>query len=324
VTAHALDERPLVDASFFYRLIGSPQQVLMTATGNPNEYACTVGSLAEGEYEYYLTMRDSYNQTTTTDTRTFRVASAGPLELAFDDGTAEIGHWAADPDFQWAVKFSPAGGAFGLCGARIGVSMTRPTTMHTPIEVSVISADGENDLPGTVLATRTVGSVGNVIGGGTPGTDYWADVRFYEGVGSPVPVTGDFYIAVSNPTQNGIEAFLHDTSSTTAGQSFVFDGCTSQWRSETATDSVTKRGNRMIRALGFSLEAPVATAIRSGSDIVLRWNGTGAPSYRVYSAPTANGPFETLEGATSDTSFTDVGALNESALKFYVVKTVLE
>jgi len=324
VTAVAMDERPGIDARFHYRLIGSWQQILMTATGNPNEYACPVPPLAEGEYEYYLTMRDSYDQTTTSETRTFRVAYSGPMELGYDDGTAEAAHWAADSDFQWAVKFSPDGGGFALCGARIGVSMTKPTTMHTPIEVSVLSADGQDGLPGTALATRTVGSVGNVIGGGTPGTVYWADVRFYYGVDSPLPVTGDFYIAVSNPTPSGIEAFLHDTSSTAAGRSFVFDGCTSQWRSETATDSVTKRGNRMIRALGFSLEPPALTATRSGSDIVLRWNDTGASLYRVYSAPTASGPFETLEGSTSATTFTDVGAVNESAVKFYVVKSVLE
>lgn len=324
VTAVAIDERPGIDARFHYRLIGSWQQLLMTATGNPNEYACSVPPLANGEYEYYLTMRDSYDQTTTTETRTFRVAYAGPAALAYDDGTAEAAHWAADSSFQWAVKFSPAGGGFALCGARIGVSMTRPTTMHTPIEVSVLGADGAGGLPGTVLATRTVGSVGNVIGGGTPGTVYWADVRFYDGVESPLPVVGDFYIAVSNPTPSGIEAFLHDTSSTAAGRSFVFDGCTSQWRSETATDSVTKRGNRMIRSLGFSLEPPAMTAARSGGDIILRWNDTGAPLYRVYSAPSANGPFDTLEGSTSATTFTDIGALNESAMRFYVVKAVLE
>ncbi|MFZ5434216.1 MAG: Omp28-related outer membrane protein [Calditrichota bacterium] len=323
VTALVFDERSGVSVRFHYRPSGGIfSELPMTTTGNPNEYACTVGPLAEGEYDYYVSASDTYNQTTATATRTFRTAAACALELAYDDGVAEAAHWASDTTFQWAVLFNP-GGEFALCGARIGVSMFRPSSIHTPIVVKVYDAYGVNGTPGSLITSKTVGSVGNVIGGGVPGTAYWADVRFAP-ESNPLVIPGDFYIAVSNPTMNWIEAFLHDTSGTPTGHSFVYDGCIQQWRSETATDSVTKRGNRMIRALGFSLEPPRLTAIRSSGDIVLRWNDTGAPVYNIFSTTNLNLPFDTPEGTTSDTVFTDSGAFSASSLKFYIVKGATE
>ncbi|MBU0509942.1 hypothetical protein KKH27_14055, partial [bacterium] len=325
VTTRVIDERPNADVQFHCRPVGGSYSLIpMPASGYPGEYAATAGPLTANEYEYYLTVRDSYDQTVSTAVCTFRAASACATELAYDDGTAEASHWAADTDFRWAVKFSPAGGAFALCGARIGVSISRPTTLHTPLQVQVLVADGAGGMPGSLIFAKSVGSVGNVIGGGSPDSTYWADVRFRDGLNMPLAISGDFYIAVSNPILNGIEAFLHDTSGTLANRSFVYDGCTGQWRSESVTDSVTKRGNRLIRASGFSLVPPQVTAYRVGNDVVLRWNSTGAPLYRVYSSTSASGPFETIEGTTSGTVFTDEGAVDEGLKKMYIVKSVME
>lgn len=76
----------------------------------------------------------------------------------------------------------------------------------------------------------------------------------------------------------------------------------------------------MIRLLGASIPAPTELVILpSGNDVILYWAGSGAPYYRVYSATTTGGPFTVLEGSTTSTSFTDVGAFSGNDIKFYVV-----
>jgi len=60
------------------------------------------------------------------------------------------------------------------------------------------------------------------------------------------------------------------------------------------------------------------TAYCVGSDIRLRWDGTGAAYFRIYGAASADGPFDTLEGTVTTNVFLDVGAAVEP-LKFYVV-----
>jgi len=42
----------------------------------------------------------------------------------------------------------------------------------------------------------------------------------------------------------------------------------------------------------------------NGSDLVLSWSSTGAPSYKIYSDTDPFGSFTTLEGTVSGTSFT--------------------
>jgi hypothetical protein len=76
----------------------------------------------------------------------------------------------------------------------------------------------------------------------------------------------------------------------------------------------------------FAVGLPVprnVTAYRIGNDISLRWQGTVLPYYHIYSSPSPDGPFTTLEGSTSATTFLDFGAAAES-LKFYIVKSSTE
>ncbi len=86
----------------------------------------------------------------------------------------------------------------------------------------------------------------------------------------------------------------------------------------------------MIRVNGYPLTAPTAlVAYRTdgGGQIhaTLRWISTGAPHYRVYSATTPSGPFNTLEGTATGgdvgaaISFTDTNAVNEAIKRFYIV-----
>jgi len=68
---------------------------------------------------------------------------------------------------------------------------------------------------------------------------------------------------------------------------------------------------------------PRVTAYRSGNDIRLGWQSTGAPHYRIYSADSLNGPFTTLEGTTTGTVFMDAGAAAQP-VKFYIVRASTE
>ena len=65
------------------------------------------------------------------------------------------------------------------------------------------------------------------------------------------------------------------------------------------------------------------TAYRIGNDIRLRWRSTGAPYYRIYSAASVDGPFDTLEGTTASTTFLDLDTANEP-IKFYIVRASTE
>jgi hypothetical protein len=59
------------------------------------------------------------------------------------------------------------------------------------------------------------------------------------------------------------------------------------------------------------------TLIYDGSNLLLQWNADANVSYRIYSSPTADGSFTTLEGSTSQTTFTIPGAADDR--KFYIV-----
>jgi hypothetical protein len=140
------------------------------------------------------------------------------------------------------------------------------------------------------------------------------------GNGSPLVLNQPFYLSFSNPISGRYEAFGRDDDTPTAGSSYVFEGCDLNWLSESDAHPNARGGTRMIRALGYSLAAPADLVIFSdGADIILSWTGTGSPYYAVYSATDSEGPFSTFEGSTGNTSFTDIGAATEDAIKFYFV-----
>ena len=328
VTAYVTDDASGFVTRFFYKLSSGStyDSLLMTATGNLNEYAVTVSPAASGSYDYYLLTRDTEGLTTSTTPFTFIYAPnyiVGTVQ-AYDDGTAERSIWASTRDFAWAAKFNVTSSPYVLYLAQIGISAKHPDTLHSAIQVQVLLADGAGGLPGTVVQTRTAGSIGNVIGGLIYPPVNWDNVLFRDAAGNPLQLTSDFYIAVSNPDTTKIEAFLQDTSSTYAGHSFLYNACEGQWFNESSGDTCTRVGNRMIRVQGFPLLAPVAVIQRSGNDILLNWNSTGAPVYRIYSAATSEGPFTTLEGISSTTSFTDVGAVTAGSVLYYQVKSATQ
>jgi hypothetical protein len=321
VTAIVTDDAGGFVTKFFYKLVTAVNydSLLMIATGNPNEFAVTVGALAEGGYIYFLRATDAGALSTATSPFTFSVGASCGTEQVFDDGTDERSNWSQDLGFRWAVKFPESAAPFILCSGRVGISADHPDLSHSPIEVQVILADGAGGLPGTVVQTRTVGSIGNVIGGLQNSPANWAPIVFRDVSGNPLQLNGDFYVAVSNPDSTENESFLQDTSGAYAGRSYVYDPCLAQWYVESVSDSVLHRGNRMIRVSGFSLVAPSDVVIRSsGTNLNLYWTATGAPYYKIYSALVPGGPFTTLEGNSTSGTFTDVGALSDP-IKFYVV-----
>lgn len=326
VTAIVTDDAIGLVTRFFYKPTSSSiyDSLLMTTSGNPNEYSVSVNPAVSGSYDYYLVARDADGLTVSTLPFTFLYAPAyvfGTLQ-AYDDGVAERSNWSSSNNYQWAVKFSVTSAPYALYLAQIGISSVHPDTVHSPIQVQVILADGSGGMPGTVLQTRIAGSIGNVIGGLTYPPANWDNVLFRDDSGNPLQLSGDFYIAVSNPDSTKNESFLQDTSSTYAGRSYVYNPCDQQWFAESSGDTCARLGNRMIRVTGFSLVAPNAVIQRSGSDVRLDWNRTGAPQYRIYSATQSAGPFETVEGTTADTTFIDTGAISSGNMLYYQVKAI--
>jgi hypothetical protein len=321
VTATVTDDAPGFNVTLYYRAVGAGSFTSspITATGHPNEYAVTVGALAAGQYEYYISVTDAGNLTIATAHYFFYAAADCGSEIAYDDGTAERSNWSQNTHMKWAVKFDAPLRPFLLCNVRVGISAVNPDASHSPIQVSIQLADGVGGTPGTVVATRLAGSIGNVIGGVPLSPDNWTTVIFRDN-GQQFILNGTFYVVVSNPdSAAGYEAFLSDSSSALAGRSYVYDACDSTWYPETVTnDTLVFRGNRMIRVSGFGLVPPNDVVISSvGNDIRLDWSNVGAPYYHVYSALTVDGPYETLVGSTGGTTLTDVGVAD--LRKFYRV-----
>ncbi len=140
-----------------------------------------------------------------------------------------------------------------------------------------------------------------------------------DGAGSPIILCGPSYVAVDNPVLGKYEAFGRDDN-TPSTNSYFFDGCDAVWYAETDLVPNAQGGQRMIRIMGAAIPAPTQLVIfPNGNDVVLYWASSGAPYYKVYSATTTGGPFSTLEGSTTGTTFTDVGALNTADVRFYIV-----
>jgi hypothetical protein len=241
----------------------------------------------------------------------------------FDDGSAESYTYSPGEEgagFRWAVRVSPVT-TFYLCGLSFASGVTIPDEMHTPVYTAVRMADGPSGLPGTLVWEDTTGSIGNAPGGITPGTTHFANVVIRDDE-NLFTFTEDFYLIVGNIEAAKTESFGRDTTGLDSLVSFFFDPCDNQWYSEEAVHENARGGNRMIRALGYDLIAPVVTIQRQNSDVLLRWESTGAEHYDVYSALISGGPYSTLEGTTSDTTFVDVNGWATDDLKFYQVKSV--
>ena len=317
--ATVFDEFPVSTVRLFYRTSGASvyDSTDMVPTGNPDEYAKTLSLTEAGSYEYYIKAVDAKSQARTTAVYDFQLYPACGELIYYDDGSADRFNWAGAEEFRWAVKFTPVSTPFVLCGARVSVSSDKPDAAHTRIYVEVYDENGGK--PGTLLFKDTTGSIGNIIGGLPPGQTHWADVVLRDTSGEPLELWGDFFIAVGNPDTLVYEAFSRDTTSANRDRSFLYDGCTEMWYNENDFCENCKVGNRMIRAIGYYPTPLEVSLSRSGDDAELCWSSTGAPYYRVYSDSSPFGNYTTLEGATSDTFFFDVGAINEGIIKFYRV-----
>ncbi|MBU1983574.1 hypothetical protein KJ815_04085, partial [bacterium] len=320
VTAIVTDDAGGFVTRFFYKLAtaGSFDSLLMSASGYANEYAVSVGPLTTGIYDYYVKSTDVEGLPTVTDVLGFEVGAGCGVQQAFDDGVAEISNWSENIAYLWAVRFDAGPEPYVLCEGLIGVSALEPDNTHSLLEVIVFLANGVGGMPGTPVFTKTVGSIGNVIGGLPADPASWARVVFRDDLGDPLVMTSDFYVSVASAEPGKFEAFLHDTSSARAGRSVVYDPCDETWMDELAVHASARPGNRMIRVSGFPLAATTVVAYRDGNNVRLLWNDVGAPYYRVYSATTAEGPFTYLEGSTPDSFFVDTDAMN-NLQKFYVV-----
>lgn len=331
--ATVTDDEPGFVTRLFYHEVGAGlwDSLEFAATGNPNEFAATIPHLNSGRYEYYLRATDPqslYDLNPDDGTFRFDVGDWSDLWTAYDDGTAENYNWVSGPDFQWAVKFEPDFYPYALSAGRFAICPTCQDSYHNPIIFRVLAADGNDGLPGTVLFADTTGCAGNVVGG-LPDGAAWASVVTRVN-GEPLQLNSSFYLSVQNiEPRTHPSAFAHDTLGSRSHRSYIYDACDETWYSEDAIHDNTRPGNRMIRACGFSLASVEVTITRTDSAGVtsarLRWNSTGAPYYRIYSAPSASGSFDTLEGTISGVNaglpmtFTDTNAMGEATIRFYRV-----
>jgi hypothetical protein len=318
VTAEVSDDRPGFSVQMICHDARGEQVFSLTATGNGDEYAATIPSLAEGEYSYYLRALDVSGDSALTSTYIFEVRTLFGTEIAYDDESAEASHWSDRTDYRWAVKFEPVELPFLLSAARIGISAEHPDREHTPIHVELLAADGPSGLPGSLIFSKTVGSIGNVVGGVPSETDGWTQAAIRDSNSHALLMTGPFYVAVSNPVWGKYEAFLHDTSSAYSGRSFVYDPCDSAWYSELDLVPSARHGNRMIRVLGAPLSPPTVVAVEDSGYVRLHWTNTFAPLYRVLSATSVGGDYSTLL-TTADTSATVARTDTADARRFYQV-----
>jgi subtilisin family serine protease len=324
----------IASVRMFYRVSGggSFDSLALSPTANPGEYAASLAAFGAGSYDYFVRAADAVNLTTSVPALApaewygFRVGSICSSELAYDDGSAEKFNYPAGDsvDFRFAVKFGPVQTPFVLCGARFAASRSLPDNVHTPVHVCVYAADGIGGMPGTLIQDVVCGSVGNRIGGLPAGTN-WAQVILRNDSNAPLQInSSEFYVGVSNMVSGLIEAFGRDTTGTNAHRSVLYDACEQRWISEDDTSSTAHAGNRMIRAQGYPLLAPIAVIWYNGSAVKLNWNRTGAPVYNVYSASAASGPFSLMQ-TTVDTFFSVAGVDTSSAVKmFYQVKSAAQ
>jgi hypothetical protein len=301
-------------------LIFNPQP--MTVTGNPNEYAAMIAALPESRYEYYLSATDIYGGVNSTELNTFSSGALIGTELAYDDGSAESFNWSStDPGFrtQWAVKFGPVVTPFWLYGARFAVSRSLPDAMHSSVNVQVYGV-GDDGLPGDLLFAGLKGSIGNVVGGPLPGTN-WANVVLRNESGNPLILnSSEFYLAVSNPDVTMLDAFGNDTNGPSQHRSYLYNPCSGRWSNEDDTENGGHPGNRLIRATGFSLASPTVVIHPVINAVELDWNNLGAPYYRVYCGASASNTGETYLGSVATTSYID--STNTGLLRrFYSVTT---
>lgn len=305
----------------------------LASTANPNEFAASLATLDTGFFEYYIRATDLAGRAAYAPPDApasfyrFEVDLISPNELAYDDGGAEAFTWNEAGSYaghKWAVKFGPVNIPFALCGARFAASRLWPDSIHHEVAVAVYAADGLDGTPGTLLRQVRTGSIGNVVGGLLPGT-HWAQVSLRDTTAGVLLIADpEFYIAVFNPDSGVAEAIGRDTTGVPAGRSFVYDPCADLWLNEADVSAATFGGNRLLRAQGFSVFAPQVVILRDGDHIILHWPPTGAPLYRVYSAPTSDGPFTTFEGMTTDTTFTDTNAVPSGIALYYQVHSATE
>ncbi len=318
-TARVTDDLPGLGVKLHYRPAGGGEfdSLEMNSTSNPGEFAATP-LLVHGTHHYFIRVIDSDDQVASTDTLEFFVSEECGVNTGYDDGSAETFSWSQQDSFLWAVKFSPPVMPFVLCEAEIVVAGFHPDSSHDLIKVLVLQNDGPGGLPGTILRSVPKGTVGNIVGGlPGPGDQVFRAVLSDENQ-APLEFTGDFFVAVGN-VADGTEAFGIDQSSPSSGRSFFLDPCEGEWMSESAVHENARAGNRMIRIRGWRNGPTVVVLRRSGNDLRFHWNPTGAPSYRIYSASSPDGPFNTLAASTSDTTHTVTGIGSLPLSRYFVV-----
>lgn len=323
--ANILDDAAGFTSTLYYREIGAVtyNSAVFTESVYANDYTVSFNAPSTAAYEYYIETVDAQNfvvRTPETGTLTFEVGDSYTSWLSHDDGTAESYQWANGQNFQWAVYFDPGSYPYTIYSARFAINPVNPTTIHGPVQVSIMLANGPGNEPGDIVFQDTTGTVN--AAGGLPAGAAWTDV-VVSGA-TDLIVNGPFYVSLMNfyPPDCAV-AFALDTNSPT-NDSYIYDPCDDVWMNESETHLNTRLGNRMIQIAGFGFEAPVIVIQRDSNGVKLSWNSTGAPYYKIYSSTNSDGPFDTFVGSTDQLEYTDTDVLNSNDILFYHVVSSLD
>jgi len=291
--------------------------VALTSVGT-NRYSTTVSLLSEF-YQYYLRAVDAGGLAGQTDTLDLVVQAVCPTAISYDDGTAESFQWSADSGMTWALKVTPPASPFVVCGLNAAISARKPDSTHTFVTIMLLEDNGVGGMPGDTLGQFVRGVLPNQVNGSAGPVPSWGHYVFDTETSNPFVANGDFYVAL----RARFTAFAIDFSGGDDSRSYLWDACDLQWLAEDGVNLNTAAGKRMFRVEGYALVPPVLVIAASGTDAVLRWSRTGAPSYQVFRAATAHGPFVTPIATTSDTSWVDTGVIGTLGQAIYVVKSAL-
>ncbi len=232
ITAIITDVETFTATAYYETAVKAFTPVAMTATGNPNEYACDLPVGAYGTVNYYIEAEDdSKGLVATTDTYSFEIQEFIGLELVYDDGTVENATcWIATyEDNRFALRFTPPAYPCTLNAVKLGISTDWPDEAHQQFLVEVYDDDGTAGAPGTLLyGPDTTGSIGNVIGGVAGLAEpQWA----YVCINPPLIITdGDFYVAKGQTTVNPeCEGLDIDQDGGLYDRSWMYDYTTATW-----------------------------------------------------------------------------------------------
>ena len=337
MNATITDYSGVQSATFYHGFNGTSFSSQPMVYGGGNAWTASFGGYPAGTTIYYfMTATDSSenHNTRTSDTLSFSV-----LGIVFSDnmesGEGAWTHGAVESGWtdQWhlstemshstthAWKFGDTGtGTYanhaygGLVSPPIAITSVATLTFWHWIQAEVSGAYADSAYDAGVVDISVDGGAWQQLTTLNPSYSKWTRCT----AGSGNPYTGPF--ACRTPCYSGDIGWTQVSVSLDS-----YAGHTVQIRFRFGSDNGTGRegwymDDFMVIGMPSGPPDPVTDLVigTDGSNLVLSWTSTGAPSYKIYSDADPYGSFTTLEGTVTGTSFSlPIG----SDVLFFIVKS---